>query len=156
VYTTLEELQAYVYGVGNATALPDNAHALIRSAEVLVDNTIRGAVYAVDLDGLPEKAAILTAIQSAVCEQAQAWILAGLDPRLGVAQLPAVVVSKSALGVSVTVQASSRRDLEALASGQQLTSAAWAHLNRAGLITAHIGATESAQRRLVSIQSVTE
>ena len=156
VYITPEELQAFIYGVGNATALPDNAAALIRSAEGLVNDALRGAVYRVDEFGFAEKDEYAAAITNATAEQAQAWVLAGIDPRLGVAQLPDVVVSKSALGVSTTVQASSRRDLEALASGQQLTSAALAYLNRAGLITAHIGTPGASQRRLVAVYSPTD
>lgn len=144
MYITLEELQAYIYGVGNVTALPANAAALIRSAEGLVNDAIRGAVYALDTAGLPAEAENLAAVKAATAEQAQSWVLGEIDPRLGVVQLPAVVVSKSALGISTTVQVSSRRDLEALASGQHLTSAAVAYLWRAGLITARIGAGATA------------
>lgn len=156
MYITPEALQAFVYGVGNDTALPSNAAALIRSAENLVDDALRGATYRVTIDGIASNADYATAISNATAEQAQAWILAGLDPRLGVEQLPAVVVSKSALGVSTTVQASSRRELEALASGQELTSAAWAYLIRAGLISARIGSGNVSQRRLLSGMGVVE
>jgi hypothetical protein len=156
VYLTPEELQAYIYGTGNTTALPDNAAALIRHAEGLVDDTLRGAVYTVDADGIAAKLEYATAIMFATAEQAQAWVMSGLDPRLGVAQLPDVIVSKSALGISTTVQASSRRDLEALASGQELTAASWAYLNRAGLITAHIGAHDAGERSLAAVIGVSE
>ena len=155
MYITIEELQAYIYGAGNVTALPTNSAALIRSAGGLVDDAIRGAVYNITADGIAVNVEYAAAIKAATAEQTQAWVLGKIDPRLGVAQLPAVIVSKSALGVSVTVQASNRRDLEALASGQQLTSAALAHLRRAGLISARIGADTASRRRLVAGAGVT-
>ena len=155
MYLTTALLQSYIYGT-LATPLPDNAPALIRAAEGLVDDALRGTIYPVNSSGLPTDADDLAAIISATAEQAQAWILGNIDPRLGVAQLPAVVVSKSALGVSLTVQNSSRHDLETLAGGTQLTSAALAYLRRAGLITAHISATVPAVRRLAVVYSPTE
>lgn len=133
-YATPEELAAYVHPDDDPPAAVPDATVLLRSASQLVTDAIAGAVYAVDDDGHPTLAANLTAVKDATMEQASAWSLNGIDPRLGEQQVARRIKSKSlGNGAASTTYEDGSSDLLRLASGQYLTDAAWLILANAGL-----------------------
>lgn len=136
-YATPEELAAWIDPDADPTpARPTNAAKLLRTASGLVDDALIASLYATDDTGLPTMPKVLQAVKDATCEQAAAWVLAGIDPALGASQLKRVVQSKSLSGVSVTYQASLSDAYKAtLADARELTPAAWSILQRAGLLT---------------------
>lgn len=142
IYATADELAAYITGDPEAQAGADAAvYTLrIRSASRLVAKATESAVYATDGDLLPTDAGKLTAMSEATMEHASAWIAAGIDPALGVSQLTRGVKSKSLSGpggtASVTYDADRAEEYAVLlAEGQELTPAAWAILEAAGLVS---------------------
>lgn len=137
VYGTPADLGAWM-GLAEPPALAD---VLLRTATQLVLDATSGAVYATDPAGLATDTGTASALLEATLTQAEAWSLAGIDPRQGRAQRGRVVASKSLGAKSVTYQADAAADAEAsdLASGQVLVAAAVTILRNAGLITAHVG-----------------
>ena len=137
VYGTEAELASWM----GLTEPPPLAAVLLRSASGLVLDATAGAVYAVDADGYATATSARTPLTEATLTQAEAWALAGVDPRRGRVQRARVVASKSLGAKSVSYQADAAADAEAsdLASGQFLTPAAYSILRNAGLITAAVG-----------------
>lgn len=143
IYATPDELAVYITGDPDATA---GANAplyttRLRSASRLVTRAIESAVYTTDADNLPTDAGKRDAVREATCEQASAWLAADLDPAAGVGQVARRAKSKSLSGpggtASVTYEddAAQRDALLALASGEELTPAAWDILVTAGLVS---------------------
>jgi len=136
-YADAADLAHYMDPDAETPAVPPLATVLLRSAQQLVLDATAGAVYSVDANEHATDVPTHDAIKDAIMEQASAWSLHGIDPRKGAGQAPRQVASKSLLGGSVSYVADPARDtyLSDLASGQQLTTAAWTILRNAGLIS---------------------
>lgn len=65
------------------TAAPANAALLLRSASLLVDRALVGAVYVTDDTGIATDADVLQALADATCAQAATWAALGIDPAGG-------------------------------------------------------------------------
>lgn len=139
-YADAADLAAYMDPDNSTPTPPPLATILLRSAQQLVLDAIVAAVYAVDANEHATSVPIHDAIKAAIMEQASAWALHSIDPRMGAGQAPRQVSSKSLLGGSVSYVADPARDtyLSDLASGQHLTTAAWTILVNAGLISTAI------------------
>lgn len=140
LYATPAELAHYLDPDASAPEVPPLATVLLRHASSLVAGATAAAVYRVDAEGLPADTKLREALRDATCEQAGQWSLHGLDPRKGATQLTRLVASKSLNGASVSYEANAAAQaaLNALASGDELTAAAWAILDNAGLISSRI------------------
>lgn len=123
-----------------APAIP-KATVLLRAATQLVLSYTQAARYATDAEGKATDENVADALLSATLEQAAAWHLNDIDPRLGSAQTKRRVASKSLNGASVSYVADPKADnyLSDLASGQALTLTAWRFLDNAGLIVTTVG-----------------
>lgn len=126
--------------VDGVAPIPPLATVLLRYAQALVLDAIAAAIYAVDVNEHATDPDTYTAIKTAILEQAQAWSLAGIDPRKGAGQVGRQVASKSLLGGSVSYVTDPTRDsyLSDLASGAHLTLSAWRILRNAGLIVSTV------------------
>ena len=65
------------------TAAPANAAVLLRSASLLVDRALIGAIYSTDTTGVATDATVLQALADATCAQAATWATLGIDPTGG-------------------------------------------------------------------------
>lgn len=139
-YATPAELAAYIEPDATDPAPPANATVLLRMASELVRDATASAVYVTDGNGMPTHLDTLTAFKAATMEQAQAWSLRDLDPRLGPDQVPRRVASKGLGGATVSYVADPAADtyLSDLASGKSLTLQAFNILRNAGLISARV------------------
>lgn len=120
-----------------------NAGILLRVATGLVLDATASAVYATDDDGRAHVGGTRDALTEAVYTQAEAWALAGVDPRPGVAATTPkrAIAAKSIGGASWTYEARSGRETQTaadLASGEVLIGAAVRVLANAGLLTTRI------------------
>ncbi|WP_306358693.1 MULTISPECIES: hypothetical protein [unclassified Nocardia] len=110
--------------------VPATADRLLRHASLLVRRATRLAIYDADTAGMPTDAAVRAAFRDAVCAQATAWSLAGIDPAAGSAGLPKLVAAQSTPeGGSVTYAVAAAadrqtRDLEMLGEEAELILAA--------------------------------
>jgi len=144
IYATAAELAAYVDPDATEPTPVPKATVLLRRASQLVLDATANARYTTNAaTGLPTLHRVREAMREATLEQASAWVAAGLDPSLGVAQLPRTVASKSQGSVSVSYQQDAATDAErrALAAGDSLTSAARSILAAAGLISSALNVT---------------
>lgn len=85
------------------TAAPANAAVLLRSASLLVDRALIGAIYSTDTDGVATDATVLEALSDATCTQAATWAALGIDPTAGPAGATAGQVVRKSIG-SATVE----------------------------------------------------
>jgi hypothetical protein len=140
-YATADQLANFIAGneldAVTPPAAPSDAGVLLRQASSLVRQAIRGALYAVDSDGIPTDATLALALAEATCAQAAAWSTNGVNPTAGRAGATAAVASKS-LGGATVQYASYAADAQArsdLASGDVLISEALRVLDAAGFLT---------------------
>ena len=98
VHATVDQLAGEPW---NVTA--DNAAVLLRSASLLVDRALIGAIYTTDDDGVATDATVLQALQDATCAQAATWAALGIDPTGGAAGATAGQVVRKSIG-SATVE----------------------------------------------------
>lgn len=141
IYATADELAAYMEPDTDPPTPITNGTVLVRSASALVTSAIAAAQYRTDDDGMPTDATLVQALKDATCEQAQAWSLNNIDPRLGAAGLKPIVTTKSLGGAAVSYgQSAAIQDaLVALAAGDTLIPSAFDILANAGLISNRVG-----------------
>lgn len=123
------------------TDLPTDLQAKPRAADLIplasdmVTRAISGAIFPVDVVGMPTGDA-LDAAHRATIAQVSTWLSTGVDPIVGRSAKTRVTASKSTNGSSISYQADLARDAEmdALASGSALTDGAMLILDAAGLL----------------------
>jgi hypothetical protein len=115
---------------------PTNAAALLRAASGLVTAATRGAVYAVDADGMPTAPLIVTAFRDAVCSQAVTWAALGIDPAaVGIETGTGRVVASKGLGsASVSYAGADAAAARRVQVATSLTAEALGILEAAGLL----------------------
>lgn len=141
IYGTPAELATWVDPDTEPPADIPKATVLLRAATQLVLWYAQAARYSTGDDGKATDESVADALLSATLEQAAAWHLNGIDPRMGAAQGKRRIASKSLNGASVNYVADPRADtwLTDLASGQVLTVSAWQFLDNGGLIVTTVG-----------------
>lgn len=141
IYGTPAELAVWVDPDTDPAPPIPKATVLLRAASQLVLWYTQAARYATGDDGKATDEDVADAMLSATLEQAAAWHLNGIDPRLGAGQIKRRISSKSLSGASVSYVADPKADtwLSDLASGQALTVSAWQFLDNAGLIVTTVG-----------------
>lgn len=125
------------------TAAPANAAVLLRSASLLVDRALIGAIYTTDTAGKATDATVLGALADATCAQAATWATLGIDPTAGAAGATAgQVVSKSIGSATITYdRPSTARSAAGSARADAavtLTDEAVQILANAGLLTTRV------------------
>lgn len=126
------------------TDAPANAASLLRSASLLVDRALIGAVYATDSTGKATDAAVLTALADATCAQADTWQALRIDPAKGAADDSVKPVTSKSIGSATityektaTGAASASTDARARAAVTLSDNAAQI-LATAGLLTTRV------------------
>lgn len=148
LYATPDELAVYMHPDTEDPQPPADATVLLRTASGLVASAIASARYATDGDDLPTDPRKRDAVRDATMEQASAWAIHGLDPRKGAAQVERRVSSKSIGPASWSYESGSAADaaMDALASGERLTSAALGILDAAGLLSGRLTVSRAVER----------
>lgn len=130
VYATTADYVTY----SGAAAAPDNIASLLRSASRLVRRATVTAVYLTDTDEAPTDAKVIEAFMEATCEQASAWVAAGVDPTAAGLLATPVLAGKSLDGASITYAANlstslaARQEMAACLCDQALLILQDAHL----------------------------
>lgn len=81
MYSTVDELTTWL-----GDYPPVNASTLLTRASLVIDDALVGAVYAVDVDGMPTDSVVVGALRDAVCAQV-AWWMSMTDSGTGSARL---------------------------------------------------------------------
>lgn len=137
-YATTADLRAHLE-LAPGDPDPANATRYLRTASGLVSEAIIAAVYRVDENGVPTDATKAAACRDATLIQVEAWIVAGIDPALGTAQVKRAVKTKAASngGLSVTYDDADPRQWT-LAAGRELVPEAVVPLRVNGMLTAAV------------------
>jgi hypothetical protein len=120
-YATVADLAAWL----SPTPAPADAQKRLDRASLVVDEMLLTAVYAVDDNGLPTEAAVITALRDATCAQVEYAAAAGDPASVGAAQYHSMSIGSVALTRGYSGGGS--------AAAGRYSPIAWSILQQAGL-----------------------